>query len=737
MYFWKSRSPKLMTSYAGLMSLILLFAAASLGAPLFDRLSSLVFDEYQRINPREPAGAPLLIIDIDEKSLDAFGQWPWPRSQIALLVDRLGDLGAAVIAFDIAFAEADRTSLGPTLDELRAAGAEIAFPGGAPELDNDAVFARTLAANPTVTGLALTNEIESELPAPKAGFAFAGRDPTEILPPYRGGLYNLALFDDAAIGLGFFSFPPAVDGIVRKIPLVAAAHGKLYPSLGMEALRVAQQASNFVVVSTGASGEAEAGAPAIVSMRAGAFEAPTDGAGQLWLYYSGRVSDNTMSASDILTDAADLQALEARVAGHIVLIGTSAVGLRDLVVTPLGSGVPGVAVHAELIDQVLSGTFLSRPDYMPGLEYFLAILVAALLIFTIRPGRPFMGASVATLLFLSIIALSWYLFSGQHVLLDPLLPSLATVLVFVAVTIAQYLTSEREKRFIRSAFGRYLSPAMVNRLSVDPKTLKLGGELKALTLLFCDIRGFTSLSENLDPEGLTRLLNDFLTPMTDELLRSGATIDKYMGDAIMAFWNAPLEVPDHRSAARRAALAMVRRLGELNKETGTAIRIGIGLNTGPCCVGNLGSSQRFNYSAIGDAVNVAARIESITKSYGLSVLLAESVLDENSAEENGHVLLEIDSVQVVGRGEPLVLYTVFEEAELEGMSRLELERAQSAFLSSYRSGDFESAFVQARSLEESAPPVLRRLYGVYVARLSEFVAAPPPDWTGVFRFDQK
>lgn len=737
MYFWKSRSPTLMAAYAGLMSLIILFAAASFGAPLFDRLSSLVFDEYQRINPREPAGAPLLIVDIDEKSLDELGQWPWPRSQIALLVERLGELGAAVIAFDIAFAEADRTSLQQTLDELRAAGADIAFPEGVPELDNDAVFARTLAANPTVTGLALTNELESELPGPKAGFAFAGRDPTEILPSYRGGLHNLTIFDEAALGLGFFSFPPAVDGIVRKVPLVASAHGKLYPSLGMEALRVAQQASNFVVVSTGASGEAEAGAPAIVSVRTGAFDAPTDGAGQLWLYYSGKVADNTMSASEILGKAPDLPALEGRIAGHIVLIGTSAVGLRDLVVTPLGSGVPGVSVHAELIDQVLSRTFLSRPDYMPGLEYFLAISVAALLIFTIRPGRPFMGASVATLLFVSVFGLSWYLFSERHVLLDPLLPSLATVLVFVAVTIAQYLTSEREKRFIRSAFGRYLSPAMVSRLSVDPKSLKLGGELKELTLLFCDIRGFTSLSENLDPEGLTRLLNEFLTPMTDELLQSGATIDKYMGDAIMAFWNAPLEVPDHRAAARGAALGMIRRLSELNKESQAEIRIGIGLNTGPCCVGNLGSSQRFNYSAIGDAVNVAARIESITKSYGLSVLLAESVLDTVSTEDNGQVLFEVDSVQVVGRDEPLVLYTVFEEAELDGMSRLELERAQSAFLTSYRSGDFESAFVQAKSLEESAPQVLRQLYGVYMTRLSEFVTSPPSNWTGVFRFDQK
>ncbi|WP_419907634.1 CHASE2 domain-containing protein [Hoeflea sp.] len=725
-----------MALYAGFLSLALLFIAASLGKPLFDRLSSLVFDEYQSFKPRAPAGAPILIVDIDEASIDEIGQWPWPRSQLAQLVDRLGALGAAVIAFDIAFAEEDRTSLNRTLDQLNKAGAEISFPKGVPALDNDVVFAEVLGRNPTVTGFALTNEFENELPSPKAGFAYGGRDPKEILPSYHGGLHNLAAFDDAATGLGFFSFPQAVDGVVRRVPLISIGNDTIYPSLGMEALRVAQQAANFVVTSTGASGEAEAGAPAIVGIRAGAFEAPTDGTGRLWLYYSGRMADNTIPARLLLAETLDREQLEPRVAGHIVLIGTSAVGLRDLVVTPLGAGVPGVAVHAELIDQILSGTFLSRPDYMLGLEYFLAIIVTAVLIVTIRPGRPFMAAAFAMTLLALILAISWYLFSSRQVLLDPLLPSLAVVLVFVSVTIAQYLSSEREKRFIRGAFGRYLSPAMVNQLSTDPHSLKLGGELRDVTLLFCDIRGFTSLSENLDPEGLTSLLNDFLTPMTDELLKTGATIDKYMGDAIMAFWNAPLTVPHHRAAAKEAALGMISRLERLNAEKDFNIRIGIGLNSGACCVGNLGSMQRFNYSAIGDAVNVAARIEGITKAYGLPVLLAESVLEDHP-EPGPQVILEVDSVQVVGREEPLVLHTVFEESRLNGLSSKVLTAAQSAFLETYRAGDFEAAYEQARSLSEVAPPVLKGLYKTYLDRLAAFAAAPPEDWNGVYRFTEK
>ena len=736
MYFWKSRSPQLMAFYAGLLSLALLFIAASLGEGQFERLTTQIFDEYQRFKPREPAGAPILIVDIDEQSISEIGQWPWPRSQLALVVDRLGQLGAAAIAFDVTFPEKDRTSLSRTLESLREAGAEVSFPNGIPELDNDVIFTKILNRNPTITSFALTHDFSSDLPKPKAGFAFGGRDPKEILLPYSGGVLSLPAFDEAAAGLGFINYLPTLDGVVRKVPLVAHANDTLYPSFGIEALRVAQQASNFVVMSTGASGEVEAGAPAIVGVRIGAFEAPTDGEGNLWVYYSGKMSDSSMPARALLAEPFDPQPLEARVAGHIVLIGTSSVGLHDLRATPLSSGVPGVAVHAELIDQILSGTFLNRPDYMPGVEYFLAIFVAAVLIFTVRPGRPFMGTTSALVLLALILAVSWYLFSTRQVLLDPLLPSLAVVLVFVSVTIAQYLSSEREKRFIRGAFGRYLSPAMVNQLSTDPHSLKLGGELRDVTLLFCDIRGFTSLSENLDPEGLTRLLNEFLTPMTDELLKTGATIDKYMGDAIMAFWNAPLTVPHHRAAAQKAALGMTRRLELLNAEKGFDIRIGIGLNSGACCVGNLGSMQRFNYSAIGDAVNVAARIESITKAYGLSVLLADSVLEDAPAP-GPQVILEVDSVQVVGREEPLVLHTVFDENQLNGLSPKVLTGAQSAFLETYRAGDFEAAYEQARSLKEVAPPVLGGLYKTYLDRLAAFAAAPPEEWNGVYRFTEK
>ncbi len=732
-----SRSPRLMAVYAGLVSLAVLFAAAQLGTGVFDRLSAFVFDEYQRLKPRASVGAPVLIIDIDEASINEIGQWPWPRSQMAVLVDRLGELGAATVAFDMTFSEPDRTSLTRTLVDLRRAGAQVSFPQGAPELDNDTVFAQALERNSTVMGIALTQTFTTEMPKPKAGFAFGGRDPREILPEYTGSLDNLSILNQAGSGIGFFSFPPTIDGVVRKIPLVAKSGSALYPSLGMEALRVAQQARNFVVKSTGASGESEVGAPAIVNVRVGDFEVPTDGEGRLWVYYSGNLKSHTISALDLLFEPIDFARLAERVAGHIVFIGTSAVGLHDLVATPLGPSVPGVEVHGEIIDQILSGTFLHRPDLMPGVEYILAIVVTILLTLVLRPGSPVWGGALALTLFCMIVGLSWYLFASQQMLLDPLLPSLAVLVVFITVTVAQYLSSEHEKKFIRTAFGHYLAPSLVDRLSDDPHALKLGGELKELTLLFCDIRGFSSLSENLDPEHLTRLLNDFLTPMTDELLKSGATIDKYMGDAIMAFWNAPLDVPGHRNAAIQAALAMTDRLETLNAESGFDIKMGIGLNTGNCCVGNLGSTQRFNYSAIGDSVNVASRIEGITKTYGLQVLLADSVVDEELELPDRYIVLEVDLVRVVGRDEPLVLHTVLDRGALASIDVDKLLADHTKFLNAYRSGAFDVAADKAKQMMETGPAMLSRYYQAYQDRIAGFQAHPPTNWDGVYTFLSK
>ena len=372
---------------------------------------------------------------------------------------------------------------------------------------------------------------------------------------------------------------------------------------------------------------------------------------------------------------------------------------------------------------------------MEGLESVLVLLSALLLILILRPGRFVIGGVFSLLLAGGVLGLSWYLFSSRLVLFDPTLPLLATATVYFAITLTQYLGSEREKRFIRSAFGHYLAPALVDRLSEDPKSLNLGGETRELTLLFSDIRGFTSLSESLDPEELTTLLNNFLTPMTDELLKSGATIDKYMGDAIMAFWNAPLPLERHRAAALDAAVQMTRRLETLNTEAGYNIRIGIGLNTGECLVGNLGSSQRFSYSAIGDTVNVASRIEGITKYYGLTLLFEQSVLDGSTAIPEHHQAIEVDFVRVVGRDTPLVLHTLVDRRQLSDAAAF--FEAHTAFLETYRKGDFGSALQSADRLSEIAPESVKPMYRTFRNRLTAILADPPEHWDGTFDFTEK
>ena len=727
---WRRR---LLVALAGLAALVLLLAVFDSNQALLGRLDNLVFDGYQRLAPRAEAGAPVTVVDIDEASIDRVGQWPWPRTTIAKMVDSLGRMGAAAIAFDIVFPEPDRTSPSLAVASLKAQGATIALPPDA-ELDNDVVLAKVLAANPVIAGFAISDETDASLSRPKASFAFGGADPKSYLRPFRGGVSDLPVLDRGAAGLGFFSFPPSEDGVVRALPLVASAQGSLYPALSIEALRIAQGAANFVVRSTGASGEANTGRPAMTALEVGAFALPTGPAGEFRIYYSGLPHMPTIPAADLLDDA-KAASLAKTISGRIVIIGTSAVGLRDLAVTPLGSAVAGARVHAEIIDQIMGQVFLSRPDWAPGAEIFLAVLFGLIVLaFEVLTGA--IASSIATVLLIALaVGGSWGAFAGPRLLLDPILPGLAAALVFALTTPVLLLWTDREKRFIRTAFGRYLSPELVGRLAENPRALRLGGEMRDLTILFADIRNFTTISESLSPEALTGLLNAFLTPATDVLLGSEATIDKYIGDAIMAFWGAPLEIADHRRKACLAALAMLETLETLGLPGGSPLQVGVGLNAGECCVGNFGSARRFNYSAIGDSVNVASRVEGLTRQYAVPILVTEAV----RAGAGDLAFIEIDSVRVVGRHEPLAIHAlVGDEATAQSSEFRTFAAAQQQFLSAYRRLDFAAAEAARAAAESAAPQRFAGLYRLYAVRLAAMRADPPsPGWDGVFVLRQK
>jgi adenylate cyclase len=724
----RDRRRAIQVGAVGLLTLFVVLLLHQQNVGLFGRLSALVFDFEQQLKPRPEAGAPVVIVDIDEDSLREVGQWPWPRSEIARLVDRLREFGVAAIGFDIVLTEPDRTSLSIAADSLIKAGAKVELPDDLP--DNDEILAASFARNQVTAGFVLSNETESELPPAKTGFAFAGADPKDYLYSFTGGVANLPILNEAAAGLGFFSFPPSRDGIVRTVPLVArSAAGDLYPALAIELLRTAQGAGAIIIRATGASGEADTGVPAMTALKVGAFEVPTGPAGEFRVYFSGIPSVVRIPAAKLLDPTASAEFGEQLV-GTLALIGTSAVGLRDIVATPRAAAVPGVEVHAEIIDQIIGAAFLTRPDWAPGAEIFAAVALTIVLIATVLLTGPLIGAIAALALVAAAGIGSWFAFADWQLVIYPILPSVAVVSVYIVVTALLLLLTDRERQFVRNAFSHYLAPTLVERLAEDPAALALGGETREITLLFSDIRGFTSLSESMDPQDITGLLNRFLTPMTDVLLHNEATIDKYMGDAIMAFWNAPLATPGHPRRACLAALAMLDTLEELNQREGTPIRIGVGLNTGVCCVGNLGSEQRFSYSAIGDPVNVASRVEGLTKQFGLQILITENT----KVHASDLALLEVDLVRVVGRSEPIGIFTILgDDAFARSSEFTKLFMAHSHMISSYRAADFPDAAAALDRAREIAPARLHAFYDAYGARISELRQNPPgPGWDGVF-----
>lgn len=719
---------------AGVLSAALVILAAFSPLSPVERLNAMVFDGYQAVKPRQPAGSPVTVIDIDDASIGELGQWPWPRTVLARIITTMTDMGAASIGLDMLLAEPDRTSPVLALQDLRRQGFQVIEPPQGAVLDNDAYLADVLGRSPVIAGLALAETTRTPPPDPKAGFGFGGISPVDYLAGYEGSVRNLPVLDAAAPGIGLINFPPARDGVVRQIPLIARYGEKLYPALSMESLRIAQGASTFVIRSTGAHGEHDTGLPGMVAVKNGHYEVPTSPDATMWVYFSGQKIANVVPAAELARDTVD-PALADVIAGHIVLIGTSAIGLRDLVSTPLASGVPGVLVHAEIIDQILGGTFLSRPDWAVGAEVALAV-VLTILVLAFLPALPALAnALVAAAAIAIAVVTGWLAFAWYNMLLSPILPAQCSLLAYGIASGVRLLVSESERRYIRSAFSHYLAPSMVEKLMDNPQSLVLGGENKELTLLFADIRGFTSLSEGLGAHELTEFLNNYLTPMTDVLMERGATIDKYMGDGIMAFWNAPLDVPDHRRKACGSVLAMQAALVEFNRTHGTAISVGVGLNTGICCVGNLGSRQRFDYSAIGDPVNVASRVEGMTKQYGLSNLISGSTAEGM----DDLALLEVDRVKLVGRAEPTPVFTLLGDGAVKETEAFRsLKARHDRFLEEYRSLEFDAAEQALDDLDADAPVELAKLYKIMRGRLAVLQADPPPaGWDGTYTAREK
>jgi adenylate cyclase len=714
---------------------------ASLALRIWDpspvaRLRSLVFDTFQRMAPLKfDPTLPVRIVDVDEESLKKIGQWPWPRTILAKLVDTLAQQGAATIAFDMVFPEPDRTS---PANAVKYWPQSPLIAGIKPELEklpsNDHVFAESIGRAPVVMGF-IASPYTQVLPETKAGFAHGGDDPRLFAPYYPGAAVSLRELQHPALGAGVLNWIPEFDQIIRRMPMVVRIGDTLYPSFAADVLRLAQGASTYVIKSSGASGEQAFGEKTgIVKIRVGDFEIPTEASGQMWIRFTPQTRARYLSAWKVL----DGQVPADEIAGRIILIGTSAAGLLDLRATPLEASVPGVELHALAVEQILRGTFLLRPDFATPAELFYILTLGILIAFLIYRTGALGGAIVGAIAVASVIGFSWYVFNAWGWLVDPVYPTIALTAIYITGTSYVFLRTEGERNRVRNAFSHYMAPALVERLADEPDRLKLGGETRDMTLLFSDVRGFTSISEGLDAEELTRFLNSLFTPLSNIILDEDGTIDKFMGDALMAFWNAPLDDAKHPSHACAAALRIREEMKTLNERWQqeaeangrpyTEVNLGIGLNTGLCCVGNLGSETRFDYSVIGDNVNVASRLEGQSKTYGLMIVAGE----ETAIRAPDFAFLEIDLLKVKGKTAATRIFALLGDSALkESQPFIDLTKTHQEFLVRYRAADWDAAEGLSHTCEAMDGGSLKTLYALYRERIAAFRdTPPPPDWDG-------
>jgi len=689
------------------------------------------FDLYQIIHPRQASEQPVTVVDIDEESMAELGQWPWPRTLLAMLIRRIHAAGGVMIGFDSVFPEPDRLSPAALADSL--AGIDESLRVQLRSLpDNDEALAHVLRESPVVLGQSgyprrLPNEAH---PLAETPMAAIGGDPRPFLPEFPGMVRNIPVLEEAAMGRAMFTLLPERDGIVRRVPALITVEGVVVPTLVLEMLRLATGQAPFLVRSDSAG---------IRGIAVAGIEIPTDRNGRIWVNYARSDPNAYVSAKDIITGAVGREAL----AGKLVLIGSSATGLFDVKSTPLDAATPGVAIHAQMLETILSKSYLHRPHYALGAELILTAAVGLSMIVLV----PIFGALTTLLLggglAAALVAGSWSFYTREGVLIDVAYTLVAGLAIYVFLVFINYFREEARRRQVRGAFSQYLSPALVEQLAREPGRLVLGGERKEMTILFCDARGFTMISELFkdDPQGLTRLMNRFLTPLTLAVLNNNGTIDKYMGDAVMAFWNAPLDDPRHAAHACAAALAMLAGLRDLNetraREAAEAdlpflpLRIGIGINTGACVVGNLGSDLRFDYSVLGDPVNLASRLEGQSSAYGVPVLVGALTADGAAGE---FALLAIDTVRVKGKAAPERIYALLGDATVAADPAFRAVSARMGdMLKAYLARDWdgaERALAAARA--ESGAFDLDELFQIYEARIAAFRRDPPgPDWDGV------
>ena len=696
--------------------------------PIVRQVDAKVYDALLPLAARGTVSPVPVVVDIDEASLAEFGQWPWSRYLLAKLLVAIHDAGAASIAMDILLSEEDRSSPMRLIRDIRRdAGMEVSFQGLPEDLaDYDQLFSEVLKALPIVLGAYVRFDNSGETPAflPPAVSYMVHEQPgaidfTKRLLSATNATFPLPMFA-ANAPVGLINMSPDADGIVRSLPLVLLLDDKLYPSLSLRALMVALGRKS-VVVGSGQDG--------LHSLRIGPYTVPLSPEGNALVPFQGpRKTYPYIPAKDVLQGQVAPGALE----GRIVFLGTSASGLLDIRSTPFDRVYPGVEVHATFLDAVLSGTYIQTPPWTPGLQILGIALagLAAALVFGL--ARPRVYIPLGILMLGATLYASRYFFE-QGIFISPLYIAMTITAQGCLLLFLRFWQEERQKLLLRNTFSRYVSPEVVKRITrMHGGTF--AGEERELSIMFTDIRRFTTISESLGPQQIVLLLNRYFTPMTGLVRTSSGTLDKFIGDALMAFWNAPVAVPDHALKAVETGLAMREKLAVLNEdlmqEFGIQLDMGVGVHTGKAYVGNMGSEDMLNYTLIGDAVNLTSRLEGLCPLFGVGIVVSG---ETRIACGDVFAFQQLDTLKVKGKRLPVEVFSVMRHEAWETRKEEMLRWHEARQL--YHEGDFPRAGEIVAALHQAFPD--SALYALYAKRCAQLVAAPPETWDGVWTLHEK
>jgi len=721
-------------------ALFILNSAGRIPLPLVDRFEGVAYDTRVQLMPAQTVSDSIVIIDIDENSLSREGHWPWSRIKLRHLLDNLFDeYGIALLAMDMVFAERDSSEILESLDyeiaEQKDQNIIHTLSQVRNRLDTDHIFAQGLQGRPVVLGYYFNHNasdavITGTLPAPalRSG-EFNTQHANYLKASGYGG--NIDILQGSASGGGFFENPVAGDdGIFRRAPMLQEYNGGLYASLSLAAAQAFLGRNPELLIKESNDGTYQA----IEEIHLGSHIIPVDDNASSLIPFRGKQgSFRYVSAADILN-----KTLEDpySLIGQIAFLGTTAPGLMDSRPTPVQNVFPGVEIHANLLSGILDNSFKHRPAFANAAEILILLAIGLILSICMPALSPIWATLIVAIMLGGTIQGNLYLWNEQHVVLALAQPVLLILTLFAFNMSYGFLSATRSKRHLGKLFGQYVPPELVDEMSLDPSRFSVEGERRNMTVLFSDIRNFTSISEKLDPTELSDMLNEYLTPMTSIIHHSHGTIDKYMGDAVMAFWGAPLQDSDHAQHALEAAIEMQIMAEKLRKDFvkkgWPEIHIGIGLNTGPMNVGNMGSEFRMAYTILGDAVNLGARLEGLTKQYGVQTILGKNTRDAIG----GYVYRELDRVRVKGKKEPVAIFEpVCKSARLSGTDKKQLDDYAEA-LTLYRAQRWDEAESLFKQLQRADPE--RTLYRLYTGRIEEFRLNPPGEnWDGIFSHTSK